>query len=470
MKTRKTRRLASLLATSALLSFASTALADFVPVPLPDPDIPGYHFPESEATILKWVSDSATTDPTVSGVADKKIYQHGWGIWASLTAETDQTENGQKLRVFETWLTPQDITAASQAETKPNLLQLKRNSRSQLGEFHQLTHHKGKDPHLQAAGTATVLGFVKYDPTAADHIVKQGLLQKSVLDQLLSYGADQIPVFPNTGLALKPVFQVIKKSDLVGGRYYQLPVWPGPPPTPQQWSSSTWPSCVWIDVQGGGSGKGDIDKTPNKDGSTRTDATTYPVSSLINFKLTSDQATALKSKGASEGDYGILVAMHVSGREITRWTWQTFWWTPTPANPLAPSSDAIAKARPIQITAPASNYAMSIAYTTEIPSPPYVGGNNQGNSIYAYNPWLEAGFGPSDLPDSIPGTYNGQAVQNNYGVQTNCMSCHGAANYNPNNVSTAPDYSGDRYISLGDPRFAGTLKVDFLWSLPGNAK
>jgi hypothetical protein len=50
------------------------------------------------------------------------------------------------------------------------------------------------------------------------------------------------------------------------------------------------------------------------------------------------------------------------------------------------------------------------------------------------------------------------------------MSCHGAANYNPKNLSTAPDYSGDRYISLTDPRFDGTLKVDFLWSIPGNAK
>ncbi|MFD0893906.1 hypothetical protein KBB96_10825 [Luteolibacter ambystomatis] len=470
MKTPEARRLASLLATAVLLSSGSAALADFVPVPLPDPKIPGYHFPENEATILKWVADSSVTDPTASAAADNQIYLHGWGIWASLTAETDQTENGQKLRVFETWLTPQDITAASQAGKNESLLKLPRGSRPVLEEFRQLKHHKGKDPHLEAAGTATVLGFVKYDPTAADHIMKQGLLQKSVLDQLLSYGADEIPVFPVTGLALKPVFQVIKKSDLVDGRYYQLPVWPGPPSTPQQWGSTTWPASVWIDVKDGGSGKGEIDKAPKKDGSSRTDATTYPVSSLINFKLNPDQAGALKAKGAAEGDYAILVAMHVSGREITRWTWQTFWWTPTPANPLAPSSDAIAKARPVQIKAPAANYAMSIAYTTELPSPPYVGGDNKGNSIYAYNPWLEAGFGPSDLPDSIPGTYNGQPVQNNYGVQSNCMSCHGAANYNPNNVSTAPDYSGDRYISLGDPRFSGTLKVDFLWSLPGNAK
>jgi len=454
-----------------LLSASSALKADFVPAPLPDPHIPGYTFPESESTILKWVADSAVTDPTVSSAANNKIYLHGWGLWASLTAETDQMDNGQKLRVFETWLTPQDIIAASAKADKPNLLQLKRPARPQLEQFHQFHHRRG--PQLKATethGTETVLGFVKYDPTAADHIMKQGLLKKSVLDQLLADGADQILVFPSTALSLKPVFQVIKQSDLIDGRYYQLPVWPGPPPTPQKWDSTLWPSSVWIDVKGGGSGKGKIDVKANKDGSTRTDETTYPVSSLINFKLNSTQANALKAEKASEGDYAILVAMHVAGREITRWTWQTFWWTPTPENPLEPSSVEIAKARPTQIQGPAANYALSIAYTTELPSPPYVGGSNSGNSIYAYNPWLEAGFTPTDLPDSIPGTYNGKPVSNNYGVQTNCMSCHGAANYNPKSLSDAPDYSGDRYISLDDPRFKGTLKVDFLWSLPGNAK
>ena len=45
---------------------------------------------------------------------------------------------------------------------------------------------------------------------------------------------------------------------------------------------------------------------------------------------------------AVAGDVAILVAMHVSTRETARWTWQTFWWTPTPENPHAPSSPNIA--------------------------------------------------------------------------------------------------------------------------------
>jgi len=58
---------------------------------------------------------------------------------------------------------------------------------------------------------------------------------------------------------------------------------------------------------------------------------------------------------------------------------------------------------------------------------------------------------------------------NDVGAQTNCMSCHGQANWNPNNVANAPDYTGDRYIDMNSPQFKGTLKVDFLWSIPGNA-
>jgi hypothetical protein len=264
----------------------------------------------------------------------------------------------------------------------------------------------------------------------------------------------------------------------VGGRYYRLPVWPGPPPTPEEWGSAKWQGWIWIDVQGGGQGAGAIDTKGAIDGSSRTDATTYPVSNFINFKMTAQDAASanesIKAMGGktvvATGDYSVLLAMHVAGREITRWTWETFWWTPTPDDPHLPSTKEIAKLRPAQLQGAPRNYAMSLAFNMVAPTQPYVGGKNAGESVYAYNPWLEAGFGPQDLPDSIPGISNGKKSGNNYGVQTNCMSCHGAANYTSADVSKAPAYSGDRYIDLNDARFAGTLKADFLWSIPGNAK
>ncbi len=317
---------------------------------------------------------------------------------------------------------------------------------------------------------------MKYDPSATDHILSQRLLSQATLLSFIANGANAIPPFPNTAVALKPVFKVATKSQLVGGRYFPLPVWPGPPTPVREFGSNQWPGVVWIDIQGGGSGKGDVDMTPpaQRDGSTRNDATTYPVSSLINFKMDAKDADAVNSAGpikdAAAGDYAILVGMHVTTKEITRWGWQTFWWSPTPTVGTAPSSAAIVSARPAQLTGAPANYEMAIAYATEAPAQPYVGGSNAGESLYAYNPWLEAGFGPDTLVDSRPGYLQGKVVANAFGVQTNCMSCHGSANFNPAGLSYAPNYTGDRYISLDDPRFRGTLTVDFLWSIPQSAQ
>lgn len=460
--------------------WATAATADgFKPVPLPDPGIQGYTFPEPEDTILKWVADNNQA----------AINLHAWGLWTSLTTETDETYAGQKLRVFETWLTPQDILAGE--TTQPARSQTPR----PFAALRQLTRHPG----ARLAGEPTVLGFVKYDPTAAKHIIDNNLLSVKALNTLLDAGKSEIPDFPVTAVSLKPVFQPIARQDLVGGRYYQLAAWPGPPgktpPGPSvPFPSSVWKQCVWIDIQNEGQGSGDVDQKCDPSGASRTPQNTYNVDSLINFVLTQEEAQLLNASNLAQweqavqqakqqkqpppakpnplaaGDYSILQAMHVTSREITRWTWQTFWWTPTPDNPHFPSSPAIAEDRPAQLTGAPRNYAHAPAYSMLYPPQPNTGGKNEGNSVYAYNPWLEAGFSKSVLPDSIPGTYNGKPVQNNVGIQTNCMSCHAQANFSPQNLPTAPNYTGDRYIDLNSPQFNGTLKVDFLWSIPGNAK
>ena len=166
------------------------------------------------------------------------------------------------------------------------------------------------------------------------------------------------------------------------------------------------------------------------------------------------------------GDFAVLVAMHVAGREISRWTWQTFWWSPTPDNPQYPSSASIAALRPAMLSGPTRNYAMSLGYDMITPGQPNVGGQNSGLGLYAYNPYLEARFGPANLPDSLPGLDPfGRPAANNVGVACNCMSCHMRANYNPNNLESAPKYSGSRYTDMNDRQFSGTLQVDLLWSI-----
>jgi hypothetical protein len=446
-------------------------------VPLPNPQVPGFNFPESESTIVNWVYEMGNGAPADAATAFENIHVHGWGLWTALTMETAQIDNGQKLRVFETWFTPQELASGPNTASPLQVLRPQR-TRSALLHFNQFQHGSDVQEGSGSAateGSETVFGYVKFDPTSTDHIVKEQLLSTAALNRLMQGGAQQIPPFPATALSLKSAFQVITAQTLVSGRYYRLDAWSGPPATPQAWGPAMWPGVVWIDVLGGGSGSGQIDMQAAVDGSTRTDATTYPVSSLINHRMSALEAAQFNTEdpgaGARAGDYAILVAMHVAGREITRWTWQTFWWTPTPSDPQLPSSEAIAGLRPAQLTGAARNYAMSVAYDMMTPGQPNVGGQNAGSSIYAYNPYLEARFSPANLPNSLAGYGpEGQPANNNVGVNCNCMSCHIRASYNPAGLGSAPKYSGARYTSLDDPQFTGTLQVDLLWSLPEIAK
>jgi hypothetical protein len=449
----------------------------FTPVPLPDPQVPGFSFPESESTVLSWVHDPQAQTP--GSAAFNNIRVHGWGLWTALTMPTSQIDNGERLRVFETWYTPQEISLQPVPLTKtsvasPALSARVAHSRAPLRRFVQFEHGLNpRDRSLmeETQGSDTVFGYVKFDPTSAAHVVSEQLLSTSALNQLLMGGAQQIPVFPSTSLTLKSAFQVITQKTLVDGRYYRLNVWTGPPSTPQAYGPIFWPGVVWVDTLGRGTGSGQVDMEASTDGGTRTSATTYPITMFINHRLTATEAAqfnaASPGAGAQSGDYAILVAMHVAGREIARWTWQTFWWTPTPDDPQLPSSQAAAALRPQQLTGPARNYAMALAYDMADPGQPNTGGQNAGSALYAYNPYLEARFGPDNLPDSVAGNGpDGQPASNNTGVQCNCMSCHVRANYNPNNLATAPQYSAARYTDMNDPQFAGTLQVDLLWSLP----
>jgi hypothetical protein len=439
---------------------------------LPDPQVPGFHFPESEATVVTWVREMASGTPDAAA-ATANVNLHGWGLWTALTMETSQVDSGQRLRVFETWYTPQEIDALPTAASTA-ALSMRPRKRAPMQSFVQFQH--GLEPRdrallAQTEGSETVFGYVKFDPTAASHVLTQRLLSRETLNQLIEGGAQQIPIFPSTALTLKSAFQIIPASSLVDGRYFRLNVWSGPPAMPQAWAPTMWPAVVWIDVKGGGSGSGQVDMVASTDGGSRTDATTYPVSSMINHQISASEAAQFNlgqpGSGLEAGDYAVLVAMHVAGRELTRWTWQTFWWTPTPDDPRLPSSQAVASLRPAQLKGAARSYAMAIAYDMTSPGQPNVGGQNAGSALYVYNPYLEARFGPANLPDSLPGEDpNGAAAANNVGVACNCMSCHVRANYNPNNLATAPRYAGARYTDLNDPQFAGTLQVDFLWSLP----
>jgi hypothetical protein len=160
----------------------------------------------------------------------------------------------------------------------------------------------------------------------------------------------------------------------------------------------------------------------------------------------------------------LLVAMHVGTKEISNWTWQTFFWTPNPAQPLFPSSAFAAGLRPSNLNGAANHYAVATAYAMVWPNQPINGGTNTGvTPIIAFNPYLEAGLGnlSSGRPNQLNPNYQ-------WGVQTNCMSCHAQATVVPSSPGSSLPYTADQYISMNDTMFYKFLKVDFAWSIQGN--
>jgi hypothetical protein len=439
------------------------SVAEIKPIPMPDPMIPGYRFPEDEATIIGWNKANNQKD----------INLHGWGIWTALTLPSGEKFNGQELGVFETWLSPKDLVSAHLTGVT-DLLKLKRAPRLPTVP-RQFQRGKFRAMPLASGSVNQPLVTVKYDPTTAAHIQTNRLLQAETLTALIKAGKTDVPAFPVRSVSLKPTYITASRSKLVDGRYFRLEAWPGTPATPQAFGPEEWKQWVWVDVKdlGEGSGKGKVDTvgTPNS----RTAETTYGLGRFIYHQLSATEALVANAAIAGPkapvtvaGDYQLLVGMHVTSREITRWTWQTFWWTPDADNAPAPSSKEIVKNRPAQLIGAPRNYAMSIGYDMLDPATPVNGGGNNGVPIYVFNPWLEAGFGPNVLPNSKQWTFGGKTYDNKFGMQTNCMSCHAQANFGTG--ANPPDYTADQYVDLAGPQFRGFVKVDFLWSIPDNAQ
>ena len=79
--------------------------------------------------------------------------------------------------------------------------------RSVLRQFNQFQHgSEARERPSAPDGAETVFGYVKFDPTATDHIMRQQLLSTAALNQLMQGGAQQITPFPSSALSLKSAF------------------------------------------------------------------------------------------------------------------------------------------------------------------------------------------------------------------------------------------------------------------------
>lgn len=423
-----------------------------VPKELPSV-VPGFNFPEDSNTIYGWLQPNY--DST-------SVYKHAWGIWAGLTSESGEKFNGENLLIYQTWMGISEIQSIIINENNgAGGGELIKNELTPLTVPNQLKH---ANKFRMARNANTVdnnpqfLVAVSYDPNAASHTIKNKLLDASVLASYQKPNAiGSIPVFPTKGITIKPVYYVGNRKDSL----IRIPVWPGTPKIARPFPSSAWGSYVYIDVSDSQPAGKKIVPTKNATFNPSTDgAAVCNLKDFIHFKVTPGMVKVLAGEGDSTGTGGIaiLVAMHVTSKEISNWTWQTFYWAPDPAQPFAPSSNLAASLRPSQLVGAASHYAVSTAYTELTPNQPVTGGKNTGAAMIGFNPYLEAEFDAAVF--SFPNTYNPSFK---YGVQTNCMSCHALAT-----ADGDLGYSTDQYVDMAGKYFNNRVQLDFAWSIQGN--
>ena len=431
---------------------ASFTYHEVEPAPFPSLDIPGFNFPEDSTTILNWVK---------SGDEDS-IYLHGWGIWTGLTSLSTQTIPGDDnpLRVFETWMTPEEMIdeiKGGDSDYKSDT----RSNRANLKTPNQFTHF--------TSGVQTVNDSihesVSYSPAAAKFAIDNKIFLATTLYNYAKVdNRTEVPFFPNDAITIKPVFKILAASS--GETKFNIAAWNGTTEKLDSFPEQDWESFVTVDISGEGDGAG-----------------TYGLDDFIHYKLNDEDIHYFEKEftensgnpfEAQPGDIAILVAMHVGSREITNWTWQTFWWDANADNPPLPSSKAIADMRPDELTGAARHYSMAVAYYMINPNEPYAGENVVGEPNYAFNPYLEAGFGVKVFDDGISHivTPANDTIPTYVGVRTNCMSCHRMATIDPNTVFTSSPsntpYVGNSYISRTNALFDGQLLLDFAWSIAGN--
>lgn len=421
------------------------------PVDFPDSlPIAGFQFPQDSTTLNRWIHQSQ----------NDSIYLHGWGIWTGVTAHTNEKTTGDSipLRVYETWLTPEEMIDSIKG------IAIKRSNRANLKIPHQLTHFKHNLSGQQTINDS-IHESVSYSPGASSFAIQNKIFMATSLYAIAAKNQTEIPFFPQNAITIKPVFKLLPVSS--GKTLFSIASWHGPTDQLKAYPEKDWQSYVNVDVT-------------NK---SQPGPSVYNLSDFIHYTLNAEDAFYFNQQfsensgnklSAKAGDVVILVAMHIGTREITNWTWQSFWWAPDADNPPAPSSKAIAKMRPAALKGAARHYAMTVAYYMVNPNEPYEGTHVTGKPNYAFNPYLEAEFGPGTFNDSISyiATDSGKKVYSYVGVRTNCMSCHRMASvtpdslFNSNNSSTP--YVGNSYVSKKDSLLQGQLLLDFAWSVQGN--
>jgi len=431
----------------------------YQPVDISSDGIPGFTYPTPESVIDGWINTGNTDS----------IYTHAWNLWMAINKKTNEVYDEDTLLVWETWHSLEEIVEMVQNTSKG--FDVEGRTRAAI----QIPRQMLKFDHLTLeTADDTIFESVKYSPASAEYALMNKIFLQSTLDSLYQAGAKI--EFPDAAMNIKPVFKIIADHNLDESGLFPFKAWTGPPeldtiPFPQ----SDWSGCVYVDPQMGSSNANSVDTTCGNPGPQNT----YYLNDFIYYRIDSTNVAFLSETYGFQcepGDYAILVGMHMTTREITRWTWETFWWTPDPMAPAFPSLPESVSTRPAGLTGAAAHYAVSTAYQMVIPAQPLTGGLSYGDVLYSYNPYLEPPFDDKVLDNHDEGYAEieqpgGQIVVNKVGIRTNCMSCHAQAHWAPTGTQISGlGYLGDSYVDMGQdiPMWQNALQADFAWSVVDN--
>lgn len=259
---------------------------------------------------------------------------------------------------------------------------------------------------------APMLMLVQFNEPAYRHIRSQRLYRRATLVALNARFAPDvgperrtIPAFPRDSLAIKTVWTVAH-----AGRPTNVSVWDGS----GEAEPAAWPRRVTV-------GPGGV-----------------PLSRFHHVPIAAADLAAIRSidPATQAGDRLILLAVHLTTREIPDWIWATWWWHDRPGE------GPFAAGRPAALGGAWRNYLMDVAYSADTPR------EADGMPNAVFNPYLE----------TSPG-----------GHVSNCMACHQSAVWTPGGAAPfLPVTRGAR--APDDPLFRTGTRLDFMWSIATEAR
>lgn len=443
------------------------------------PPKPVRTYPATYPQVQTWIDNNDSVS----------IRAHGWDIWESITS---RTLLGQPT--WQTWYSGHELFEMASGQTRGKA----RGNRHGLIDFDPRPVHPAHrhTPPLRTTPDGIpfdqgerVFAFNRFSQSTARYIWRNQLYLWSTLqDTLTAMLMNDTPIALRSVLTspdstdaesfvLKPVFQFIEGDNVTA-----VPYWAGEDTSktydPGNPVPSRWRQAVAVDPTGRYQAGDSVLMVVNNEPPRY--LRVVPLSAFYYVKITRSDSISFSQFGPINGDFiglandtsaqavymamrpgniALLMAMHVTGKEIPNWTWQSFWWAYNPQDPQFGAD------RPATIRAPWNRYNMTVAYSMT---------NPDGSGRIAFNPYLE-----TSLAGKIP---NGPGINVDStawtGVTSNCMSCHrrAAIGWTSATTPTFPPYGPAMFVADGDsvvftqpgPTPAGRvalLKTDFLWSL-----